>query len=103
MLPWPLLATLATYSYFDNWNEVVLLFGGITGIPLAILSLFGLSEAAVLILILLAWLLAAVVPVVWLARRLTSRRGVLRLYAAQSAFSFAQAALGAMMIFGKSI
>ena len=42
MLPWPLLAILATHSNFDNGDEASLLFGGITGIPLAILTLVGL-------------------------------------------------------------
>ncbi len=102
MLPWPLLAILATHSYFDNRNEAILLFGGITGIPLAILTLVGLSETAMLSLIVLAWIAAAIVPDIWLARRLASRRAIFTLLGVQAAFSLAQAAMGALMIFGKA-
>ena len=103
MLPWPLLAILATHSYFDNRNEAILLFGGITGIPLAILTLVGLSETAMLSLIVLAWIAAAIVPDIWLARRLASRRAIFTLLGVQAAFSLAQAAMGALMIFGKAV
>ncbi len=103
MLPWPLLGILLTHSYFDKQNEASLLFGGMTGIPLAILALVGLSETAFISLILLVWVAAAVVPDIWLVRRLSSRRAVFKLLGAQAAFSFAQAAVGAMMIFGKAV
>ncbi len=103
MVPWPLLAILATHPYLDNRNEVVLLFGGITGIPVVMLMLVGVSETAAMSLISLAWIAAAVVPDIWLARRLSSRQSVLLLLGAQAAFSFAQAAVGAMMIFGKAV
>ena len=103
MVPWPLLGILLTHAYFDNRNEASLLFGGMTGIPLAILALVGLSETAFISLILLVWVATAVVPDIWLARRLSSRRAVFKLLGAQTAFSFAQAAMGAMMIFGKAV
>lgn len=103
MLPWPLLAILVTRSYFDNWNEASLLFGGITGIPLALLSLLGLSEAALVLLVILVWVATAVVPDIALARRLSSRRAVVALLGAQAFFSLAQAGMGALMIFGKAI
>ena len=103
MVPWPLLGILLTHTYFDNRNEASLLFGGMTGIPLAILALVGLSETAFISLILLVWVATAVVPDIWLARRLSSRRAVFKLLGAQTAFSFAQAAMGAMMTFGKAV
>ena len=69
MLPWPLLAILATHSNFDNGDEASLLFGGITGIPLATLTLVGLPPAVFPWLFVLVWVAAAVVPGIWLARR----------------------------------
>ena len=103
MVPWPLLAILATHSYFDNWDEASLLFGGITGIPLAILTLVGLPPAVFPWRVVLVWVAAAVVPGIWLARRLSSRRAVFILLGVQAAFSFAQAAMGVLMIFGKAV
>lgn len=103
MAPWPLLGILITHSYFSNWNEAGLLFGGITGIPLLILVLFGVSETVFVSLLVLVWVAAAIVPGIWLARRLTSRRAVFNLLGAQTLFSLAQAAMGVMMIFGKAV
>jgi hypothetical protein len=51
----------------------------------------------------LVWVAAAVVPGIWLARRLSSRRAVFILLGVQAAFSFAQAAMGVLMIFGKAV
>jgi hypothetical protein len=103
MVPWPLFAILMTRSHFNNWNEASLLFGGITGIPIALLALVGLSETALIALVMFVWVAAAVVPNIWLARRLSSRRGVFKLLGVHTAFSFAQAAMGALMIFGKAV
>lgn len=36
MIPWPLLGIVLCYSMFDQPDEAVLLFGGITGIPACI-------------------------------------------------------------------
>jgi hypothetical protein len=103
MVPWPLLASLATHSYFDNGDEASLLFGGITGIPIAILTLVGLPPAVFPWLLVLVWVAAVVVPDIWLARRLSSRRAVFMLLGVQAAFSFAQATMGVLMIFGKAV
>jgi hypothetical protein len=103
MVPWPLLAIPATHSNFDNGDEASLLFGGITGIPLATLTLVGLPPAVFPWLFVLVWVAAAVVPGIWLARRLSSRRAVFILLGVQAAFSFAQAAMGVLMIFGKAV
>jgi len=103
MAPWPLLGILVTRSHFDNPNESILLFGGITGIPLVILALFGLSERVLALLLILVWVAAAIVPDIWLAGRLTSRRAVFKLLGAQALFSLGQAAVGVMMIFGKAV
>ncbi len=67
---------LITHSHFDNSDEASLLFGGITGIPLAILTLVGLPPAVFPSLLVLVWVAAVVVPDIWLAHRLSSQRAV---------------------------
>lgn len=103
MVPWPLLAILATHSYFDILDETSLLFGGITGIPIAILTLVGFPAAWLPPVLILSWVAAAIVPDIWLARRLSSWRAAFILLGAQTSFSFAQAAMGVLMIFGKAV
>jgi hypothetical protein len=103
MVPWPLLGMLITRSHCEGWGESVLLFGGITGVPLAILALAGLPEPAFMALILLVWLAAAIIPDLWLVRRLHAKHAVIILLGAQGLFAFAQAVMGALMIFGKAV
>ncbi len=103
MAPWPLLAILATQSLFESWNEAALLFGGLTGIPLLILALVGISETVFVSLILIVWFAALLVPHFWFARRVPSRNAVGVLLGLQTGFSFAQAELGALMVVGKSV
>ena len=107
MAPWPLLAILLTYWSFDDPGEVALLFGGITSIFLLIpMSFFGsVSEDSFAVIIYVVWVLAFLLPplIPLLTRRMRSPYALLVLFAMQSAFSLAQAALGAFMIFGKNV
>lgn len=104
MVPWPLMGILLTQPYFDKGSEAFMPFGGITLFPLMILALFGsVSEDVLLLLIMLVWLAAAVVPDVWLRRRLTSWTAIGVLLGVQSALSLAQAAMGALLILGKNV
>lgn len=104
MAPWPLLGNLLMRPMFDEASEAFLLFGGITLFPLMILALFGSPPEEVLIAaFMLVWMMAAVVPNVWLRRRLVSWWAVIALLGAQLLFSLAQAAMGAMLIIGKSV
>ena len=103
MAPWPILAILATQSFFETWSEAALLFGGLTGIPLLIFALVGISETAFVSLILIVWFAALIGPHLWFARRVPSRNTMFAVIGLQTGFSFAQAALGALMIFGKSV
>ena len=105
MAPWPLLAILLTYSSFDDPGEVALLFGGITSIFLLIPTLFfgSVSEDSFAVIIYVVWVLAFLLPPLLLARRMRSPNALLVLFAMQSAFSLGQAALGAFMIFGKTV
>lgn len=104
MLPWPLLGILLMQSLFDNSSEAFFFFGGITLFPLMILALFGSpSEEVLITLFMLVWLAAAVVPNLWLRRRLRSWMAIGVLLGLQSAFSLAQALMGALLIVGKSV
>jgi len=103
MLPWPLLAILITHSHFDERGEAILLFGGVTGIPLAVLALVGMPEEMFLPLLVLVWIAAAIVPDLLLARRLSSWHAVFNMLGLQAAFSLAQAVIGAMAIVGKGV
>lgn len=104
MAPWPLLGMLVTRSLFDESSEAFLLFGGITLFPLALLALLTtVSDELHITLLMIAWLAAAIAPNLWLHRRLRSRTSILILLGVQSAFSFAQAGMGALLIIGKSV
>jgi len=81
-----------------------MLFGGITLFPLMILAIFGpFPEEVFIALVLLVWLAAAAVPGLWLRRRLGSWMAVGILLSVQSAFSLAQAVMGALLILGKNV
>jgi hypothetical protein len=104
MTPWPLLGIMLTQPYFDKGSEAFMLFGGITLFPLMILALFGsVSEETLIVLFMLVWLAAAVAPDLWLRRRLTSWGAVGILLGIQSAFSLAQAVMGALLVVGKNV
>ena len=104
MLPWPLLGILLLQSSFDKASEAFFFFGGITLFPLMILALFGSpSEEVLITLIMLVWLAAAVVPVLWFRRRLRSWTAIGGVLGAQSGFSLAQAVMGALLIVGKNV
>jgi len=103
-VPWPLLGIVLTQTYFDKGSEAFMPFGGITLFPLMILALFGSpSEEVLITLIMLVWLAAAVVPVLWFGRRLRSWMAIGVLLGVQSAFSLAQAVMGALLIVGKNV
>lgn len=104
MIPWPLLGILLTRSSFDEASEAFMLFGGITMFPLMILALFGsVPEEVLIVVILLVWLAAAAVPDLCLRRRLRSWMAIGVLLGVQSVFSFAQAAMGALLVVGKNV
>ncbi len=103
MAPWPFLAYLATRSLFDSPDEVIMLLGGVTGLALLIFAFFGMSNEVFKMVLLVAWVAAAIVPDFWLGRRPMTWKAIGWLLAAQAAFSFAQAALGGMVILGKSV
>lgn len=104
MTPWPLLGIELTRPYFDTASEAFMLFGGITMFPLMMLALFGsVSEEALIVLLMLVWLASAILPVLWLRRRLRSWMAIGVLLSVQSAFSLAQALMGSLLILGKNV
>jgi hypothetical protein len=104
MAPWPLLGIALLHSQFDRGSEAFMFFGGITLFPLMILALFGAASEEVLISILVGvWIAAAMVPDLWFRRRLRSWTAIGVLLGIQSAFSLAQAFMGALLIVGKSV
>lgn len=104
MAPWPVLGILLVRSLFDRDSEAFLLFGGVTMFPLMILALFGsVAEEVFIVAMMVVWLAAAAVPDLWLRRRLRTWTAVGVLLGVQSAFSLAQAAMGALLIVGKNV
>lgn len=104
MTPWPLLGFLLLEGQLDRSSEGLLFLGGVTLFPLTILAIFGtVPESAVIAICAFVWLGAAIVPWVLLRRLLDSRAAVVALLALQSAFAFAQAAMAALLVIGKSV
>ena len=104
MAPWPLLGILLTHTSFDRSSEAFMLFGGFTLFPLMLLALFGtVPEAVFIVILMLVWLAAAVVPGLWLGRRLRSWPAIVALLVVQVVFSIAQAGMGALLVFGKNV
>lgn len=104
MVPWPLLGILLMHPYFDRSSEAFMLFGGITLFPLMILALFGApSEEVLIVLLMLVWVAIAVVPDLWLRRRLRSWTAIAILLAVQASLSLSQALMGVLLIAGKSV
>lgn len=103
MAPWPLMGIMLLQSSFDEPQEAALLFGGITLFPLMVLAFIPTPEFVYVVVLILVWLAAAVVPGPWLRRRLTSWPRIAGLLTAQAGFSIAQAMMGALLIVGKSV
>jgi hypothetical protein len=104
MAPWPLVGILLLQAQFDQASEAFMLFGGITLFPLMLLALFGtVPEAVLIVILMLVWLAAAVVPGLWLGRRLRSWPAIVALLVVQVVFSIAQAGMGALLVLGKNV
>lgn len=104
MAPWPILGILLMRSLFDEPAEAFGLFGGMTLFPLMILVLFGPVEDHVFYtLIMFVWFAAPVLSTLWFRRKLRTHLAIGGFIAAHAAFSFCQAAMGALLIIGKSV
>lgn len=104
MSPWPALGILLLQPQLERPSEGFLFVGGVTMFPLMILSLFGTTPEEVLIgICLLVWLSVAVLPWILFRRHLDSQGAVGGMLALQSLFALAQAAMGALLVIGKSV
>ena len=105
MLPWPAIATgiCLIGSLFEEANECVLLFGGVTLIFLIPLGLFGTPEWVYPTLIVIVWLVALVVPPQIVLTKGWSKTILYVVFALQALFSAAQAGLGLLMVLGKYV
>lgn len=104
MLPWPSLGIWLLGGQCDRPSEAFMFLGGVTLFPLMILAIFGNpSEELLLAIVAAVWLVAAFVPPVLLRARLVSWWRVGWLLGAQALFAFAQAAMAALLIIGKSV
>ena len=107
MLPWPVIAVgLGRLSgQFEQWFEVAIMFGSITIFFLLPFALFGVEIPEIVIcgILLAVWCGFLLFPLLASYRWRTSRQVLIVLYILQSAFSAAQAALGLLMLIGKSV
>jgi hypothetical protein len=105
MLPWPVIATSGClrWSMFDRASEAMLLFGGFTLMCLLPIGMFDPPEWVFAVLIGIVWLLALILPVLFVVRRRHSKGSVVAMLVSQAAFSLAQAGLGLLMIWGKNV
>lgn len=101
---WPLLGVAASYHLFDDPSEAALVFGGFIACllyPIALLA--GPSDIAFMGAVMLLWLLMWLLPIGWLTRHPRGRPFQGGFIAILSGVSFAQAALGYLMILGKGV
>lgn len=104
MILWPMIGIAFSFSMFDKTSEAVLLFGGLSGLLLLpIYVIFPLSETVFGMAIVVIWLLIWILASVWLTSGTPSRRTQIIGLATLSGISLMQAALGFLMIIGKSV
>jgi hypothetical protein len=105
MAPWPMIAFgLCTMgSIFEQSNDFILLFGGVTLLFMIPLGLLDPPEWAIIAAIGLAWMIVLVLPVVLAARQRLSRKKLVVAYVLQAVFSATQAGLGLLMLAGRQL
>ena len=104
MVVWPLLGIAASFSMFDKISEAVLFFGGFTTLLLLPISVvLPLSETVFGIAILAIWVLIWMGGSIWFTSGPRTQRGQIIGLALMSGISLGQAALGFLMILGKSV
>ncbi len=105
MAPWPLVAFgLCTIgSIFEQSNDFILLFGGVTLLFMIPLGLLGSPEWVFSATIGLVWLIGLFVPVVLVASQRLQGRKLLVAYVLQAVFAAIQAGLGLLMLAGRQV
>ena len=105
MLPWPLIAIglCVTGSMFEQSNEFILMFGGVTMIFLLPIGMFDPPEWVFTAIFVVVWVFVLLLPVLFAARRKLQRGHLVVAYVLQTGFSIAQAGLGLLMIVGRNV
>lgn len=104
MIPWPVLGIVLTYTSWEQADEIIFLFGGVTGIFLIpIFFIIPNIDTALGITILSVWCFVLLIPSLFL----TSIRPVFSsnwiLYGLQSGFACLQSFIGVLIIWGKYV
>ena len=103
MIPWPLIGIGLMYGMFDAPDEWVLMFGGISifvAVPLLVFDV--VTEATISAFILAVWMSCLILPPAFMKRKRASGQARAVFLLMQSGFSLGQAAMGVLMILGKS-
>ena len=104
MAPWPLIGYILTRHYMDQPEEVFLLLGGVTLIPIVLLMAIGFPAVLAEPLLVVIWIAVATAP--WAMRSKHVRHSIMhrgKVYVAQSAISLIQAAFGAFLLLVKDV
>ena len=104
MIQWPLLGIALMYPMFDRWSEGMLFFGSLSLLfLLPIYAFITPSELVIGVILIAIWLLAWVCASVWVTRGSSTKKWQIVCLSALSFASFIQAALGSLMILGKTV
>ena len=104
MAVWPTLGIAASFSMFDTISEAVLLFGGVTTLLLLpVYVILPLNETVFGMTILAIWLFIWIGCSLWFTSGPRTQRAQVTVLAVLSSISAGQAALGFLMILGKSV
>ena len=105
MLPWPLFAISLCMmgAIFEQSNDFMLLFGGVTLIFLIPLGLFDPPEWAFMVVFAVVWVLVLAAPALLVACGKLTKGNRTVAYVLQGVFSAAQAGLGFLMIVGRGV
>lgn len=104
MIPWTVLGIVLSYSSWDHYSEIVLLFGGVTTIvSFPFLIFIPYAEIILVISILALWFFVLIGPVFLLNNNRPLFQSNAMLLTLQTGFSCIQSALGVLMIWGKYV
>lgn len=105
MAPWPLIATSLGMlgRVFEQANDFMLLFGGVTMIFLLPIGLLDPPEWVFVAISAFVWILVLFLPVLVVGSRKRRKVHLAVAFVIQAGFSITQAGLGLLMILGRSV
>lgn len=98
MAAWPAVSIWLRHAQLDHWTDAIYFLGGVTLIPALLIAVFGAPDAVILGIIVLVWLAALAMPVVFCRKWLGRPWPVIAVLAGQAVFSFAQAGVALLML-----